>query len=152
MQFQDSSPELQANPPQLPGEMDISGTALSRLRLSQLRDLARAFEIPVDLDAPKLTIMPAMMAAEQRGVFRVKPSRPYYYLRAGRSPDDPPLEHGDVFDEEGRYRDRVTETPPPEDQEPYADLQARVRELWPAFNVVGAKREVLEGIIAGAGA
>ncbi len=67
---------------------------MEKLRLRQLRDLARAFRIPLDLDAPKDQIMPALMAAANAGTFRRKPDLPYYWHRAHRTGDEKdPFEH-----------------------------------------------------------
>jgi hypothetical protein len=52
------------------GEVALPDTPLQRLRLRQLRDLAKAFNIDIDQEATKAQILPALIAAEQRGVFK----------------------------------------------------------------------------------
>lgn len=145
MTFQDIFPERQAEPPKFPGQV-ITETVLTKLRLSQLRDLARAFEIQADLDAPKPGILPALMAAEKQGVFRQPPSRPYYLLRAGRHPDEPPLEHDDIYDAEGRIRTQQSE-PAAGGLREYHALRKQVQELHPGVDLKGKKADELEGML-----
>src|SRR5262249_46480453 len=54
----------------------------SRLRLEQLKNLARAYELDIDFDATKLEILPVFVAAENRGVFEQSPKNLYYFERA----------------------------------------------------------------------
>ena len=64
-------------------------TPLARLRLRQLRDLAAAFKIPIDRDAPKPEILPALIAAERQGVFKnVQNADRALLLRANWTSDD----------------------------------------------------------------
>lgn len=57
-------------PPQLATEPELPDTPLVRLRLRQLHDLADAFDIRIDKTLTKNQILPSMIAAEQRGVFK----------------------------------------------------------------------------------
>lgn len=52
-----------------------------------MHDLARAYEIPVKSDGTKNEILPAMITAEQDGIFRTHPKHPYYFEKARRDPD-----------------------------------------------------------------
>lgn len=63
-------------------------TPLLQLRLRQLRDLAAAFEIEILQNGTKAQILPAMLAAEQTGVFRTTPKNRLKLARAGWSHDD----------------------------------------------------------------
>ena len=102
MRFEDAFPELTASPPKLPGTPALPPTKLQNLRLQQLRYLARAYEIPIDFDAPKPKILPALAAAEAAGAFAKPPKHELYLLKAARTPDDPPLEH-EEYDPSGTY-------------------------------------------------
>ena len=95
-------PEQVSNPtpPRLTGEM-APPTKLAFLRRQQLVDLARAYDVEIPRDGTKNEILPAMYAAESRGVFRKEPIRPYYLMKANRRPDDPPLDHPPFKDTEG---------------------------------------------------
>lgn len=60
---------------------------LPRLRLQQLKDLARAYGIRIPKDGTKPHILPLLQAAELDGVFMHPPKNPYYFERAKWSPD-----------------------------------------------------------------
>ena len=66
----------------------INGVAMEKLRLRQLRDLARAYQIKIDMDAPKPRILPALMAAASDGTFQKRPALDYYFRRAHRTGDE----------------------------------------------------------------
>ena len=73
--FKHQLPEMEQAPlpPTLEGTVPITSKTLQGLRLSQLRHLARAYGVKIDLDAPKPSILPAMVAAEMAGVCRGQP-------------------------------------------------------------------------------
>lgn len=71
--------------------------------------------------------MPALMAAEQRGVFRGSPSRPYYLERAGWLADQGPMPHPPIYDSEGRIRQ--TSILPKREPDQVANLAAQVEAL-----------------------
>ena len=64
-----------------------SHPVLARLRLQQLRDLARGFGIRINRDAPKYAIVPILEAAEMNGAFNGPPKNPFYAERAKISAD-----------------------------------------------------------------
>lgn len=90
MQFTHTYPEVQGlDLPQMNGMTPmINGVPLEKLRLRQLRDLAKAWQIRIDMDAPKPRILPALMAAASEGVFRNRPVLEYYFRRAHRTGDE----------------------------------------------------------------
>jgi len=92
MQFKDAFPEQTVAPPQLPGQPIYSPSVLSGLRLQQLKDLAYAFDITIKKDGTKPEILPALLMAEQEGIFVQPPKRPEYVVKASRSTDDPPVD------------------------------------------------------------
>jgi len=94
--FQHTYPEVQDSGtlPIYGQTLTINGVPMAKLRLRQLRDLARAFQIPIDLDAPKDQILPALTAAAMAGMFKKKPTLEYYWRRAHRTGDEKePFEH-----------------------------------------------------------
>ena len=64
-------------------------TPLTGLRRQQLVDLARAYEIPIPPGATKKEMLPVMIAAEQRNVFKSEPKHPWYLQKAVRTTDTP---------------------------------------------------------------
>lgn len=60
---------------------------LPKLRLQQLKDLARAYGINIPKDGTKPQILPLMEAAESAGAFLRPPKNPYYFEKAKWSPD-----------------------------------------------------------------
>ena len=92
-QGQEQYPELDATAPLMDGESPMNHTPLDRMRRQQLHDVARAWEIPVELDGTKKDILPMLKAAEGRGVFRQPPIHPEFAKRALRNSDDPRASH-----------------------------------------------------------
>ena len=88
MNFQEAFPETKVPPPQMPGMAPHQPSVLHSLRVAQLRDLARAYEIKIDMDAPKPQIMPAMLQAEQSGIFRTPAKHAVFLRRASVDPDN----------------------------------------------------------------
>lgn len=84
--FQEAFPELKARAPQLPGAQPQGPSVLYQLRRQQLEDLGRAFGIRVS--GTKDQMLPLLLDAEARGVFKGPPRDPYYLRKAARSPDD----------------------------------------------------------------
>ena len=95
MQFKHTYPEVQGfDLPLMNGQTPtINGVPMEKLRLRQLRDLAKAYQIKIDMDAPKPRILPALMAAASDGTFQKRPALEYYFRRAQRTGDE-----GDDFD------------------------------------------------------
>ena len=89
--FQELFPELSAQEPVMEGEMPQAPSPLKKMRRQQLHDIARAWEIPVELDGTKPDILPALMAAERSGMFKHPPKHPEYARKAMRNSDEPPL-------------------------------------------------------------
>ena len=89
MSFQDAFPEHQSVPPTLTGQNPLPYTKLTALRRRQLVDLARAFEIPIPSGATKDEMLPVMIAAEQRGIFRTNPKHPWWLQKADHTSDMP---------------------------------------------------------------
>lgn len=89
--LQQSYPELGATEPLMEGEQPQAQTPLHQMRRQQLHDLARGWEIPVELDGTKNDIMPMLLAAEKKGVFRLPPKHPEFARKAMRNSDEPPL-------------------------------------------------------------
>ena len=73
-------------PPALAGEV-ITPSKLHAFRRTLLHNIAKAFGIDVPKDATKNEMLPALIAAEQRGIFRGQPTDEYHYLMAMRDPD-----------------------------------------------------------------
>jgi len=71
--------------------MPIAVTPLTSLRRRQLVDLADAYEIPIDRDAPKPHILPALINAQQAGVLDKEPINRGAFRRAQRNSDQEPL-------------------------------------------------------------
>ena len=158
--FLHSFPELQDNATNLKLNNDmpvINGVPFEKLRLHQLRNLARAWKITVDLDCPKPDLMPALMAAARQGVFKKPAALPYYAWMAMRTGDEKaPIDHP-YFE----YPDGMPIQPkPPEDglpsdlkrdkkDDPYAklyqqwsydDLRHEAKRLKPDINLYGVSR------------
>ena len=89
--FQQSYPELDAQPPVMEGETATPPTPLKRMRRQQLHDLARAWDIPVENGGTKDKILPILMAAEETGTFRLPPKNPEFARKAMRNSDEPPF-------------------------------------------------------------
>ena len=89
--FQQSYPELDAQPPVMAGETATPQTPLKRMRRQQLHDLATAWEIPVENGATKDSMMPMLLAAEKAGTFRLPPKNPEFARKAMRNSDERPL-------------------------------------------------------------
>ena len=54
-----------------------------------MHDLARAYKIPVKLNGTKPEILPALIAAEQQGIFKGPAAIPYYLKKAAWNSDRP---------------------------------------------------------------
>lgn len=89
--FQEMFPELGAQKPVMEGEMPQAPSPLGAMRRQQLHDIARAWEIKVELDGTKPDILPALIAAERAGVFKHPPKHPEFARKAMRNSDEPPL-------------------------------------------------------------
>ena len=74
------------NPPS-PMFRQYGQSLLPRLRLTQLIHLARAYDIQVNRDGTKKSVLPILVAAEEQGVFNQPPKNPYYFERARWSAD-----------------------------------------------------------------
>lgn len=74
-------------PPSMAGH-PVFNTKLNALRLRQLYDLAKAFEIPYPDGATKDQMLPIMVSAEQAGIFRTKPKNYYHFVHAKLNHDD----------------------------------------------------------------
>ena len=157
-QFLHSYPELQDNPQLLTGAVQVNGVPLARMRLAQLRNLARAYDVPINMTFPKRLVLPAMEAAASSGAFQGKPSRPLYLLKAGWTSDEKmPIQHEDIFNPDGTERT----SPAPvgvlkshaknedqiaafaESRDGWHELRARVKAKDPDFKVHGKKKEEL---------
>lgn len=84
----DTSPEMWALPPRMPGEVSGSNPILATLRLRQLIDLARAYGVEINRDGTKRSVLRQMEAADENGVFRGPPKNPYYFERAKFNSDE----------------------------------------------------------------
>ena len=156
MQFQHQYPEVQDMQMSSQGVPIVGGVALPNLRLHQLRNMARAWRIKIDMDAPKPRILPVLMEAAQQGTFRLPPSLPYYWLRAQFNGDErghiphPPFEYPD-----GMPVKPVADDALPSDlqankkddpfakmyvQWTYAELKTEVKRLDPSINLYGISR------------
>lgn len=71
-----------SRPVTLPGQYTPKSAVLPTLRLAQLCDLARAYEIPVYFEGTKEQVLPVMEAEEAKGTFNIAPKHPYYFERA----------------------------------------------------------------------
>lgn len=87
MSFQNAFPEMTAQAPRIAGHQAMPATVLTQLRRQQLHDLAKAYGIPVKVDGTKQEIMPTLIDAESRGVFKGPPVSDYYLQKAARDPD-----------------------------------------------------------------
>ena len=111
MNFEEAFPETKVAAPLMPGEMPQTASPLYSLRLAQLRDLARAYDLKIDLDASKPAIMPAMLQAEQSGIFRTPAKHQAWMQRAMVDPDsrvrllDPATQMGMTSEEHQLYHD-----------------------------------------------
>jgi len=124
---------------------------LTQLRRQQLHDLARAYGIEVTKDGTKDQILPALIDAEARGVFRGHAKKPYYLEKAMRNPDqtatplhdpDMDVEPEPVVQEAGPALD-----PPKKVRKPseFNLLQKQAREL--GINGWGMKKDHLKKAI-----
>ena len=149
--FQHTYPEVQDNGtlPIYGQTLTINGVPLQKLRLRQLRDIARAWNIQINMDAVKEAILPALTAAANNGTFRKKPDSDYYWRRAHRTGDEQ-----DDFDHP------LYEAAPPQPEaspEPddmikydhiaYAVLGAAAKKIEPGLKMFGVKRIALANII-----
>ena len=171
-QFQHQFPEVQDNG--MPGRSApgfqftnqgqpvINGVRMENLRLHQLRHLARAWGIKVDMDSPKRVILPALTAAADSGVFQQQPKLPYYAWMATRTGDErmpiqhPHFEYPDgmpapkpiddemlpsekakiLSEEEQRFADMYKAWS-------YSDLRAEAKRVDPSINLYGVSRVAL---------
>ena len=93
MSFQEAFPELKSTAPLLEGEHAADRKYLvDNLRRQQLIDLAAAWNLEIDGNAPKHVILPAMQRAEGKGVFLTPCPHPLMLQRASRKTDDRPLD------------------------------------------------------------
>lgn len=85
MQFQNQNPEMEAPPPGVAIQ-----TPLGQMRRMQLEYLAKAFGIEggMNFSLPKSVLMPLFESAEQRGVFKGTPVKPWLLARV-QWPDEP---------------------------------------------------------------
>ena len=111
MQFQHTYPEVQGSGTSLMNGQTptIGGVPMANLRLKQLRDLARAYQIQIDMDAPKPLILPALMAAANAGAFNKKPVLEYYFRRAHRTGDEQDSFEHPIYED----TDRPAQVAPP---------------------------------------
>ena len=125
-----------------PNQREIS-TILNRLSRQQLHDLARAFDIEVMPDGTKDQILPALVMAEQRGVFKGLVKRPYYLAKAARDRD---LHKGIPLEMENPDNAPKVDVPPAEMD--FRTLQKVCSEG--GMNTFGkGKKEMLEWLEAG---
>jgi hypothetical protein len=73
---------------------------LHRLRLTQLLDLARAYELKVNYNGVRSKILPIIQAEADAGTFRHPPKHPHYLHRAYFSSDDVKKAKGQLGDPE----------------------------------------------------
>lgn len=71
-----------SKPVTLPGQYTPKSQVLPTLRLTQLCDLARAYEIPIYFEGTKDQVLPVMEAEEAKGTFNRPPKHPYHFERA----------------------------------------------------------------------
>lgn len=112
MQFQHHNPEQNAPPPGVQVQ-----TPLGKMRRKQLLYLAEAFGVEgVDGSLPKDLIMPILVSAEARGLFREPPQKPWLLARVEypsnpeRWPPVPQSEPVKVFTPQPVESSPVTET------------------------------------------
>lgn len=87
MAFENPMPELGVAPPSTSGAPQVP-TKLHALRLRQLQDLAKAFDITLPASATtKDKILPYMIQAEEAGTFRSQPVSQYHLLHAQLNQD-----------------------------------------------------------------
>lgn len=58
-----------------------------RLRLQQLVDIARAYEVHIVRNSTKKQVLPIIIAAEEQGVFNGPPKNPWYFEKAKYNAD-----------------------------------------------------------------
>lgn len=107
--FQEAFPELTAQAPHVHGNPMPSRSKLTQLSRQQLRDLARAYEIEVPKDGTKDQMLPAMINAEQSGIFRGPVKSEYHLMKAARDRDSSrgipmTLPDPDLIEDTGLYR------------------------------------------------
>ena len=128
--FTEVFPELNVQAPTVAGQVPMDPTVLTRLRRQGLHDLAKAYEIPVKEDGTKLEILPALIAAEQQGVFKRSAIHPYYLKKAAYNSDRP-------------YENTDWGNPPkikrPDNAGDYRAMQKRAKELGLGRTCVGLK-------------
>lgn len=84
-------PELQVVPPGMSANNDVQ-KLLMVMRRQQLVDLATGYAVHLpNPDAPKPALLRIMLAAEEEGVFKRPPAKPFYVAKAMRLASDPPL-------------------------------------------------------------
>lgn len=89
MSFTDAFPEFNSAPPLLEGEHPPDQKYLvDNLRRQQLIDLAAAWNLEIDDNAPKHVMLIAMRRHEGAGTFRTDCPNPLMLQRASRRPDD----------------------------------------------------------------
>lgn len=90
MSFTEAFPELMAQAPHIHGTPLPARTVLNRLSRQQLTDLARAYEVSIPQNGTKDEILPAMINAEQAGIFKGPVKSQYHLLKASRDRDKRP--------------------------------------------------------------
>ena len=82
-QLKQTLPQDRAGNPLYPAPAGSGDNSLLRkLRLDQVRNIARAYEVKIGLDAPLKAIIEIMVSEESQGRFEGPPKRPYYFERA----------------------------------------------------------------------
>ena len=151
MQFQEAFPELTAKPPRVTGRTAMPVTKLENLRLQQLRDLARAYEIQIDMDAPKDRILPALAAAEASGTFNHPAKHELYLLKAARNADEEIVDHA-PYDSSGTYplkqKTPLAMAAKGPDEMSHAELQQACKQS--GVNSFGMSAEQMRGELHGA--
>lgn len=141
MSFQHQIPEQGAVPPSMPGEVQTA-SKLQTLRLRQLLDLAKAYAVEIPPHAnTKTRILPYMIAAEESGVFRGRPTSHYHLLHAQLSHDTKPSDQllADL------HRAEWQEFPRPKLSE-FNRLQLKAKEMG-LKDTMGKSRAELEKMI-----
>lgn len=151
-QFLHSLPEQAENPlpPALAGEI-VAKTPLHTLRLRQLQDLAKAYDIDLPDGATKNEVLPIMVTHERAGRFRQPPVSRYDLLRAEVS-HDVKLEPHERQAREQRLaaaaaqRTAKPAEAPAQDFETQASLRAKAKAL--GINCYGKSNGQLRALIA----
>lgn len=87
-------PVLHAEDALMQGETDVVFWPLNQMRRQQLHDLARAYDVPVELGGASSVILPDMLSAQKSGVFNARPKHPEYARKAMRNSDQPGDDQG----------------------------------------------------------